>query len=129
MSNDSLLPNLLVFARLLRFAGMDVSPDQVADLGRMLARTGIAQRETVYHTARGLFVHRRDDLPLFDQAFELFFRMQGRPQQSVISPTQSPVRRMQRPATIQTIAEEIARQSQPGSGVQNESVEEMMRYS
>src|SRR5690348_8177676 len=98
-----LLPNLLVFARLLRFAGMDVSPEQVTDWGRILARTGSGSRETVYYAARCVFVRRRDDLPLFDQAFELFFRMQGQPQQSVISPTQAPVRRAPRPATIQAI--------------------------
>ena len=32
-SSDFLLPNLLLFARLLRSAGLNVAPDQLADLG------------------------------------------------------------------------------------------------
>ncbi len=127
---EYLLHNLLVFARLLREAGLDISPEQVADLGRILARTGVAERETVYCAARALFVRRRDDLPVFDRAFELFFRMQGRPQRPVISPGQQPARRAVRPATIQRVAEEVARQAQrQEQKAESGAVEEVMRYS
>ncbi len=113
--------NLLVFVRLLRSLGLDVSPAQVSDLARVLERIGVARRDDFYYAARALFVRRREDLPLYDRAFDLFFRIQGQPQTSVIAPTQQPVQRGRRPTTIQQMLErEWQRAQKPASAAHHE---------
>ncbi len=104
--DDSFTQNLVMFARLLRGAGMDVSPEQVADLHRVLTVIGVAAREDVYLAARALFVRRRQDLPVFDRAFELFFRLQDHPNPPVVDSTQKPARRVYRPKNIQQLFEQ-----------------------
>lgn len=100
------LSNLTLFARLLRELGFTISPEQTSDLARMLGKIGVTQRENVYYAARALFVTKQSELALFDRAFNLFFAMQGKPQQNFIDPNQAPVARAFRPKTIQQIAEE-----------------------
>ncbi|HZQ08232.1 MAG TPA: VWA domain-containing protein [Anaerolineae bacterium] len=100
------LDNLLLFVRLLRALGFIISPDQVSDLARILEKIGVARRADVYNAARALFVRKQSDLLLFDCAFNLFFSIQGRPPQSIIDPTQSPVARGLRPKTIQQLSDE-----------------------
>ena len=69
-----LLPNLVLFGRLLRAVGMDVNPGRMIDLVDSLEFIEIGHREDFFHAARCLLVHDREDLPLFDLAFELFWR-------------------------------------------------------
>jgi uncharacterized protein len=112
------LDNLVLFARLLRQLGFATSPDQVSDLAHILARTGVVSRETVYYSARALFVHKHSEIALFDRAFNLFFAIHGKPQQSVINPGQAPAARRYRPKTIQELAEE-EQQARHRQGKQN----------
>ena len=69
-----LADNLLVFGRLLREAGLDVHMGRMLDLLKALPLVDIGSRDDVYHTCRTLLVHRREDLPAFDRAFEVFWR-------------------------------------------------------
>ncbi|MBI5303541.1 MAG: VWA domain-containing protein [Chloroflexi bacterium] len=116
--SDYFLSNLLIFARVLRDAGVDVAMEQVSDLARILRVIGVASREDVRHAARALFVRRYADRAIFDRAFELFFRIQGFPTQAVIDPTQEPVRRVDRPKTIQHWAERETRRAENASSAQ-----------
>ncbi len=72
--NSYLLKNLVLFSRLLRFVGIDVGSDQVIDLAAALEHIDIGRREDFYYAARALCAHRHADLPLFDQAFNLFWQ-------------------------------------------------------
>lgn len=72
--SGALLPNLLLFGRVLHGLGLDVNPGRMIDLVRALEHISIAERSDFYHAARALLVHRRDDLPRFDAAFEEFWR-------------------------------------------------------
>ena len=74
MTNNYLLHNLILFGRLLRALGMDVNPGRMIDLVHALEHVNLARKADFYFTARSLLVHDREDLPLFDQAFELFWR-------------------------------------------------------
>ena len=65
--------NLLVFARLLRRAGIDVHPARLIDAAEALQHIDIGVRDEVYHTCRALFVHRREQLAAFDRVFEAFW--------------------------------------------------------
>ena len=72
--NGQLLHNLILFGRLLRALGLDVNPGRMIDLVQALEHVNLSHKADFYFTARCLLVHHRDDLPLFDQAFALFWR-------------------------------------------------------
>ena len=71
----SLLENLLTFDRVLRRAGVDTHAGRTTDVVRALAHVNLESRDEVYHTCRALLVHRRDQLPIFDAAFDAFWRV------------------------------------------------------
>ncbi|MDX1665356.1 MAG: VWA domain-containing protein [Candidatus Promineifilaceae bacterium] len=73
-TDGALLHNLLLFGRLLRSLGMDVSPRRIIDLVQALEAIEIGRREDFYHTLRAFLVHDAAHLPLFEQAFALFWR-------------------------------------------------------
>ena len=72
--NGQLLHNLILFGRLLRALGMDVNPGRMIDLVQALEHVNLARKSDFFYTARSLLVHDREDLPLFEQAFELFWQ-------------------------------------------------------
>lgn len=74
MTDHYLLHNLILFGRLLRALGLDINPGRMIDLVQALEHVNLARKSDFYFTARSLLVHDREDLPLFDQAFELFWR-------------------------------------------------------
>ena len=72
-----LADNIVRFARTLRAAGVPVGPGAVIDALEALDAAGVRSREDVYWTLHAVFVKRRDHVPLFEQAFGLFFRKRG----------------------------------------------------
>jgi uncharacterized protein with von Willebrand factor type A (vWA) domain len=70
----TLLHNLLLFGRLLRGLGLNVNTGRMLDLVQALDHIQIGHKSDFYHAARSLLVHRREDLPLFDRAFALFWQ-------------------------------------------------------
>ena len=69
-----LLPNLLLFGRLCKALGMDVTPQRIMEAARALDYVGLERRSDVYHVLRALMVTRQRDLALFDEAFQEFWR-------------------------------------------------------
>ena len=69
-----ILDNLLLFGRLLRRLGLDVHVGRMLDAVHVLEDIGVARRTDVRSALRTLLVHRRDDLPVFDEAFDVFWR-------------------------------------------------------
>ena len=69
-----ILPNLLRFAEVLRRLGLDAGPANVLDMVRATEHVHIGRRGEFYQAARSIFVHRRQDLPIFDEAFQVFWR-------------------------------------------------------
>lgn len=66
--------NILHFARTLRAAGLNVGSGQVLDAIRAVETAGIGRRDDFYWTLHAVFVSRRDQRELFDQAFHIFWR-------------------------------------------------------
>ncbi len=66
--------NVAFFARALRGAGLKVGPGAVLDAAAALADGGLGGREDVYWTLHAVFVKKREDSAVFDQAFKLFWR-------------------------------------------------------
>ena len=62
------------FARVLRAAGMPIGPDRVVDALRALEAAGIERREDFYWTLAAVFLSKREQQELFDQAFHIFWR-------------------------------------------------------
>jgi len=72
--SGQLLHNILLFGRVLRGLGLDVNPGRMMDLVSALDHIEIGNKSDFFHAARTLLVHEREDLELFDEAFELFWR-------------------------------------------------------
>ena len=70
---SQLLENVVLFARLLRHAGMTVGTGQILDLTRALDVIDVGNRADLYHTMRVILVGRREDLIVFDTLFNLFW--------------------------------------------------------
>ncbi len=71
----AILPNLLMFGEVLRRLGLDVGSANMLDLVRATEFVPIGgSRNDFRLAARALLVHRRTDLPLFDEAFQVFWR-------------------------------------------------------
>ena len=73
-SPGRLIENVMFFARTLRAAGLPVSPGQVLVAIRAVEAVGIERRDDLYWTLHAVFVNRRDQQDLFDQAFHVFWR-------------------------------------------------------
>jgi uncharacterized protein with von Willebrand factor type A (vWA) domain len=71
---QALAGNLVVFGRLLRAAGLDVSTAETAAALDAVVRVGVARRADVYHALRAVLVRRRDDVAIFDAAFAAFWQ-------------------------------------------------------
>jgi uncharacterized protein with von Willebrand factor type A (vWA) domain len=76
-SGGKLFYNLLLFERLLRGMGVEGDAGRVSDLTQALGMIDIGQKNDFYFTLRSLLVLRKEDLGLFDRAFELFWRKPG----------------------------------------------------
>lgn len=72
--SGNLLSHVLAFGYLLRETGVAVSPGQMLELIAALDHVAMGRREDFRATARCILVQRREDLPLFDSAFEFFWR-------------------------------------------------------
>ncbi len=70
----SLLHNLMLFAGVLRRLGLDVGSGNVLDLVRATEYAPMGRKQDFYQAARCLLVHRKQDLPVFDEAFQVFWR-------------------------------------------------------
>ncbi len=66
--------NILYFARTLRAAGLPIGPGKVLDALKAVEAVGLTRRDDFYWTLHAVFVNRRDQQDLFDQAFHVFWR-------------------------------------------------------
>ncbi len=71
---SALVPNLLLFGRVLRGLGLDVDTARMLDLVEALRHVEIGNKADFRHAARCLLVRGREDAVLFDAAFEAFWR-------------------------------------------------------
>ena len=71
--------NLIVFGRLLRRVGFDVPVGRVLDLTEALTHVNVSARDEVFHTCRALLVQRHEQLGLFEDLFDAFWRDHANP--------------------------------------------------
>ena len=71
--------NLIVFGRLLRRVGFNVPVGRVLDLTEALTHVSVSARDEVFHTCRALLVQRHEQLGLFEDLFDAFWRDHANP--------------------------------------------------
>ncbi|MBB3265300.1 hypothetical protein FHW79_002920 [Azospirillum sp. OGB3] len=69
-----LATNLMHFARALRAAGLPVGPGKLLQAVEAVEAVGIGNRADFYWALHAVFVNRRDQREVFDQAFHVFWR-------------------------------------------------------
>ena len=75
VGEGAILPNLLMFGEVLRRLGLEVGSANMLDLVRATEFVPIGGNRNDFRlAARALLVHRRSDLPIFDEAFQVFWR-------------------------------------------------------
>lgn len=78
---QGILPNLLAFSRILRRIGIEVTSGRLLDVCRSLEHVDPSQRQEFYLALRANLVSSREELALFDRAFELFWSAPAEGQQ------------------------------------------------
>ncbi len=68
------LHNLTLFGEMLRRVGLEVGSGNMLDLVRATDHVSIGKRAEFFQAARSILVHRKQDLPIFDEAFQVFWR-------------------------------------------------------
>ena len=68
-----LLPRLAAFARLLHDAGLEAGPRRLTDATRALGRVDLKRHDDFRNTLRAVFVGRKEDIPTFEAAFDIFW--------------------------------------------------------
>ena len=68
-----LLPRLAAFARLLHDAGIDAGPGRLATATRALGEIELRDQAAFRDSLRACFVSRREEVPLFEAAFDIFW--------------------------------------------------------
>ena len=79
---ELLLKQILRFGQSLRLMGVDASMSQMLALIDLSQYISIADVQDFYYAARALLVTRHEDLPVFDQAFSIFWRSGQSPEES-----------------------------------------------
>jgi uncharacterized protein with von Willebrand factor type A (vWA) domain len=74
MAAGHLGENVLYFVRVLRAAGLPVGPAKVIDALAAVEAVGIGNRADFREALAAVLVSRREHLPIFEQAFEMFWR-------------------------------------------------------
>src|SRR5215467_13543926 len=69
-----LATNIVHFARTLRTAGLRVGPGQVLRAIEAVEEAGLKKRDDFYWTLHSVFVNRREQREIFDQAFHVYWR-------------------------------------------------------
>ena len=72
-AGDAIVGHVVTFGRVLREAGLEIGPGRVSDALRSLDVVDLARRDDVYFALRQTLVSRRDELAVFDKAFDAWF--------------------------------------------------------
>lgn len=69
-----LLHNLILFGRLCRAMGLNVTPNRVLEVARALEHIRLGEKQDFYYTLRAYLVTHPKDFEHFDSAFDMFWQ-------------------------------------------------------
>lgn len=103
-------PNILHFARLLRAAGLPLGSGQILAAAEAVPLAGVDDRTALRQALFATLVTRRDQIALFDQAFDLFWRdpRLGDRAMAMLMPLMEPGAEPSRAAGARRLAEALA---------------------
>src|SRR3954454_340529 len=107
------------FARALRAAGLPVGPGRVLEALRAVEAMGFERRADLYWTLHAVFVNRRDQRELFDQAFHIFWRdpqLLERMMQLLLPQLETGQAPEEQDEVNRRVAEALAPEKRPGQG-------------
>jgi len=118
--------NIMHFGRCLRAAGLPVGPGKVLEAIRAVEAIGIGGREDFYWTLHAVFVNRRDQRELFDQAFHIFWRKPDllEKMMQLLMPTIDTDEAPESNDLNRRLSDALGPQQQPGQGEAPEDAEE-----
>lgn len=134
-----LAANVLHFTRLLRTAGMPVGTGQALAAAEAAGHAGVNDKAALRQALFATLVTRREQMPLFDQAFDLFWRdpRVAERAMAMLMPLQKPATEASRLAGARRLAEalgegQVRKQSERQEGVEIDmtltaSAEEVLR--
>ena len=73
-SENRITQHIIAFGRVLRRLGLEVATGQIMDAMRAMQLIGLRSRADVYQALFSIFVTRKEQVELFNQAFHLFWR-------------------------------------------------------
>lgn len=100
--SGALPANVMQFARVLRRAGLPIGPGKVLTAVEALDSISLARRDDLYWALHACFVERHAQSPLFDMAFQRFWRRPDGP--DVDGPAMAVVDKIQAPDTAERTA-------------------------
>ncbi len=120
------LANIMHFGRCLRAAGLPVGPGKVIEAIKAVEAIGIGTREDFYWTLHAVFVNRRDQRELFDQAFHIFWRKPDllEKMMQLLLPTIETDEAPEPNEVSRRLSEALGPQKQPGQGEEPEGAED-----
>ena len=74
LEGSRLVANIMHFGRILRVAGLPVGTGKILDGVNAVRAVGIGNRTDFYWALHAVFINRRDQHEMFDQAFHIFWR-------------------------------------------------------
>jgi uncharacterized protein len=77
IASGKLALNIMHFARVLRATGVAVGPGSVIDAIYAVEAAGFSDRVDFHATLQAVFIKKREDMAVFDEAFRLFWRRRG----------------------------------------------------
>ncbi len=91
--------NILYFGRVLRDAGLRLGPASVVEAVRAVEVAGLRDRSDLYWALHCVFVTRKEDHPVFHEAFELYWRSRDLVEKmiSMFSPVANPQQEPEKP--------------------------------
>ncbi|MEL6962159.1 MAG: VWA domain-containing protein [Pseudomonadota bacterium] len=118
--------NIMHFARCLRAAGLPVGPGKVIEAIKAVEAIGIGTRDDFYWTLHAVFVNRRDQRELFDQAFHIFWRKPDllEKMMQLLLPQIETDEAPEKNEVSRRLAEALGPQKQPGQGEAPEDAED-----
>ncbi len=120
--------NIMHFARVLRRAGLPVGPGKVLDAIRAVEAVGVGTRIDFYWTLHSVFVNRRDQRVLFDQAFHIFWRKPDllEKMMQLMLPSISVDQLTDQQEVQRRLSEALSPAKQPGTGEAPEDAEQQL---
>lgn len=111
-----ILHNLVLFSEVLRRLGLDVGSGNMLDLIRATEYAPLGRRQDFREAARSILVHRKRDLPLFDEAFDVFWRKPALGQTTHDLRSMGEQRRFRQPQVAPPPSSDLANADSDGTG-------------